>query len=89
MNNTGYISLVFRAYTYTVMNDRSLNDPSSKWVFLKIKIRTHSLTYSKEKAKERRKNEDVLMGEISANEQKHLENEALELRAQLRNAQMM
>ena len=69
------------------LSSKNFDNPASRWEFLKYKIRTYSMSYSRYKAKERREKENQLTNKIASLEQRLYISESPELRSQLKEAQ--
>lgn len=81
-----YVNLITDLISNEVTNDMYSN-PSLLWENLKYKIRKLSINYSKEKARERRRNEVGLTNRISLLEQQLYISDSDHFRTCLKNAQ--
>ncbi|KAJ8019198.1 hypothetical protein HOLleu_42370 [Holothuria leucospilota] len=86
LSDSSYTDLI-NSVIQSEIDHRTSMDPCSRWEFLKFKLREVSIKYSKEKARERRHKEKVLLLKISNLEQQLFMTESAETRSLLTAAQ--
>ncbi|PIK36905.1 pol-like protein [Apostichopus japonicus] len=86
LDDVVFVELITKLISTELSSNNNTNS-TIQWELLKFKIRSVSMKYSKDKAKERRLKETDLLSKISDLECQLFQNECPNIRAKLRNAQ--